>query len=375
MKKLLSFAILAMCMFSLSSCDDDDDNPYVPQPVNVSTGAFIVNSGNSSSQIGGSLTYIDYATMSATQGVFRSANIRELGKTANDAVVYGSKMYIVVTGENTVEVVDKNTMVSLKQIKTTDANVLGSTNGEKPRHIIAGNKKVYVSTFAGYVAEIDTTSLEMTNSYVAGSYPEGMALDGDKLYVANSDYSEGVNPSISCIDLTDGTTTDFRDSEIKNPVGCYVINGGLYVLDSGSYLSVAPYTQIGAGLKRISNGTVTNVVDATSVAVYGSKIYVINNPYGATAITYSIYDLTNGQLSTFPIADGDKPFSPNAIGVDPVTGNVFIASYSQNHDTGFAGYSLPGYVNIYKQDGSFIKQLATGVGPTAITFNVGVVYE
>lgn len=374
MKKLLSFAVLAMCMFSLSSCDDDDDdNPYVPQPVDVSTGAFIVNSGNSGSQIGGSLTYIDFATMSATQSVFKSANIRELGKTANDAVIYGSKMYIVVTGENTVEVVDKNTMVSLKQIKTTDANVLGATNGTQPRHIIAGNKKVYVSTFAGYVAEIDTTSLEMTNSYVAGSYPEGMALNGDKLYVANSSYGNGTNPSISCIDLTNGTTTDFKDAKITNPVAVSIIDGELYILDSGQY--DAAWNQIGAGVKKISNGTVTDVVDATMMAVLGSEIYFINNPYGATSTTYGVYNLTSGQLYTFPIAEADKPFSPNAIGVDPVTGNVFIASYSQNPDTGYAGYSIPGYVNIYKQDGSLVNTLSTGVGPTAITFNVGVVYE
>lgn len=373
MKKLLSFAVLAMCMFSLISCDDDDNGNYEPKTIDVSSGAFIINAGNKSSQISGSITYIDYASMNAQQNVFSSANGRNLGITANDAIVYGSKMYIVVTGENTIEVVDKNTMTSIKQIKTTDDDVLGSEKGNQPRHIIAGNKKVYISTYGGYVVEIDTTSLSKTNSYMAGSYPEGMALDGDKLYVANSDYSKGVNPSISCIDLNNGTTTDIKDDKIMNPVDISVINGVLYVLDWGYY--DAAWNQLEAGVKKISNGIVTDVCEATSMAVYGSKIYVINNPYPTTTVTYSIYDLASGQSSTFPISEENKPFSPTAIKLDPISGNVFITSYSKDPDTGYANSKIDGYVNIYKPDGTFIKKLDTGVGPTAITFNVDVVYE
>lgn len=377
MKKLLSFAVLAMCMFSLISCDDDDNGNYEPKPIDVSSGAFIINAGNSGNEISGSITYIDYASMNAQQNVFSSANGRNLGITANDAIVYGSKMYIVVTGENTIEVVDKNTMTSIKQIKTTDDDVLGSEKGNKPRHIIAGNKKVYISTFGGYVVEIDTTSLSKTNSYMAGSYPEGMALDGDKLYVANSDYADGINPSISCIDLNNGTTTDIKDDKIINPVDISVINGDLYVLDSGYYDAEYPWTQHEAGVRKISNGIVTDFCEATSMAVYGSKIYVINNPYSypPTTVTYSIYDLASGQSSTFPISEENKPFSPTAIKLDPISGNVFITSYSKHPDTESASYSTNGYVNIYKPDGTFIKKLDTGVGPTAITFNVDVVYE
>lgn len=59
MKKFLSFAAIALCV-SFTSCSDDDDN-YVPKPIDVSTGAFIVNSGNMSSQISGSITSIDYS--------------------------------------------------------------------------------------------------------------------------------------------------------------------------------------------------------------------------------------------------------------------------------------------------------------------------
>lgn len=370
MKKLFGFAILAMCMFSLTSCDEDEGS-YVPKPMTVSSGAFIVNGGNIYNNIPGSLTYIDYAAQSEKQNVFSNVNGRTLGLTANDALVYGDKMYVVVSDENIVEVIDKNTMVSLKQIKTTDA--MGEMEGITPRHIVAGYGFVYVSTYGGYVAKIDTVSLAVKEKYHVGSYPEGMAIEKGKLYVANSDYAQYKNPSLSYINLADCTIKDFKDDDIVNPVDVKVVNGALYVLDNGKY--DASFNQVGAGIKKVVNGKVTHVAEATMMAVYGSKIYIINNPYGASSITYGIYDTTSGQVSIFPISEENKPFSPVAIGVDPVKGDVFITSYKKDPDTGYPHYSADGYVNMYKQDGTFVKKFNTGIYPIAVAFNVGVVYE
>ena len=62
-------------------------------------------------------------------------------------------MYIAIYGSNIIEIVDKNTAKSIKQIVPT------STQGEGPRDIIAANGKVYVSMYDGYVSRIDTLSL------------------------------------------------------------------------------------------------------------------------------------------------------------------------------------------------------------------------
>lgn len=58
-----------------------------------------------------------------------------MGGTPQDAIVYGSKMYIAIYGSNIIEIVDKNTAKSIKQIVPT------STQGEGPRDIIAANGK------------------------------------------------------------------------------------------------------------------------------------------------------------------------------------------------------------------------------------------
>ncbi|MDO4159501.1 MAG: hypothetical protein Q4D41_03480 [Prevotellaceae bacterium] len=359
---------LSVSLFT--SCSDDDE-PYVPQLVNVSNGAFVINAGNSSSSISGSVTYFDYTSYTATQNVFKSANGRELGITANDAVIYGSKMYIVVTSENTVEVVDKSTMVSLGTVNTDQA--LGTDNGTQPRHAVAYEGKVYVSTFAGYVAEIDTTSYSVTNTYQVGSYPEGMAVSNGVLYVANSDYGYGNNPSISMIDLSSGNITTLTDELIMNPVSFAVIDGEVYYLDYGQY--DASWNQTDAGVRRISGTTVTKVADATMMASYGTKLYLCNAPYSypSTTPTYSIYDVANDTSTAFTPSN---IYSPCAMGVDPVTGELFIASYQENTETGYAGYSIDGYVNVYSNDGSTsLRSFSTGVGPTAIIFNTGVAYE
>lgn len=392
MKKLLSMFAIAMAGVSLFTACDDDDDTYTPTAVNVSEGVFVVCSGNMSNSIDGSLTYINTTSGTATQSAFKNANGRSLGLTANDALVYGSKLYIVVTNENTVEVVDRTTLKSVQQIKTTE--LMGAEKGLNPRHLVAYNGKIYLSTYGtepgypadgsikGYVAAIDTTNYAAT-TYQVGAYPEGMAVSDGKLYVACSSYGTGTAPSIAAVDLTTGTVTDFTDPLITNPIQIEAVYGALYILDSGLY--DANWNQSGQGVRKLENGTVTKIADATMMAVSQKTIartsvvypviYMVNNPYTypSTPVTYSVYSIGSGETATF--IDGSDIFSPNAINVDPVTGNVYILSYNKNPDTGYAGYSLPGYVNEYSSFGTFIKKYDTGVGPTAITFNTGVKYE
>ena len=385
MKKLYSsIVMLSMCALALTSCGDDDDpvpaptpNPTpsdtipTPSPVSVTEGVFIIGSGNTRATIDGNVTAFDYATGTHTLNAFQAANGRSLGLNANDAVVYGSKMYIIVTKENTVEVVDKKTMRSIKQIKTTD--LMGEDKGKQPRHATTYNGQVLLSTYDGYVAAIDTTDYHLANTYQAGSYPEGLAVIGNTLYVANSDYGKNQNASISKIDLTTGTSTQLKDALITNPVSFAVVGNTLYFLDSGTY--DAAYNQSGAGVRKLEGNKVTYVTDATMMSAYGSKIYVYNAPYSSVnpvTPTYGVYDTTKGTLTHFTCPDVK---SPAAIAVDPVKDYLFVASYNTDPETGYTSYKTNGYVVVYKSDMTKLYQFETGVGPTAIVFNKSVIYE
>ena len=375
-KYLLSFAVMMMSTAIFTSCDDND-TPYVPPFAPVSDGAYIICGGNMSSSINGSLTYIDYATSSAHQNQFAAKNGRSLGLTVNDAIIYGSKMYIVVTNENTIEVVDAKTLQSIKQIKTAD--IMGSEKGVNPRHITVYDGKIYVSTYGsstadwsagtssgnGYVAAIDTVSYSLVTTYTAGCYPEGVAIANGILYVANSDYSMGNSPSISRINLTTGTDNKITNNQIVNPTTIAVAGGDIYVLDMGNYSTVS------AGMRFVSGttSTVTTLFDCTHVGFSGYNIYAVNSVYGTTPTEFFSYDIRTGEKKAYQTGL-NRFFSPNVIAADPVTGKIYIASYNENPSRpGYAGYSVNGYVAEYTPEGSLITTYDCGVGPNAIVFN------
>lgn len=368
-KYLLGLAVLLMGTAVMTSCNDDNDGPK--QTIQYySNGAYIVNAGNMDSKIDGSVTFIDYSTNQATQKLFFEANGRNLGGTVNDGAVYGSKVYIISTDENTVEVVDKKTFRSIKQIKTTD--LLGAAEGKSPRHIICGNGNIYVSTYGGYVAAIDTVSFSLQKKYQVGSYPEGLAGYGNYIVVANSDYGSG-NGTLSQINLQTGEVSTKKIEGVVNPTKVFFANNGnLYVLDGGSY--DANWNQIGAGLKLITNGTATNIVDCTMACLYnGAKFYYINAPYGASETKYGAYNVENGESVAWE--PSEKPVSPSEIAVDPVEGGVYILSYVMG-DGGYADYSANGYVVEYNNlTGTKVNQWSTGVGPTAMFFDAGYVVK
>ncbi len=373
-KYLLNFAVLMMATALFTACGDDDkDDVPQPKPVDVSEGMFVVGSGNSSSNIDGNLTYINYADGTSTTNAFKLANGMSLGKTANFALVYGQKLYIAVDGENTIWVCDKNTLRSIRRISTTD--LLGTTLGISPRAMASYEGQVFFSCYGdkanGVVAAMDTINYKLTKTYTAGSYSDGIAIANDKLYVANSDYGMGMNPSITVHDLKTGATNELKGADITNPMQMMTVGGNAYFLDYGSYDS--SWNQVGAGVRQISaDGTVKRVVDGTAMGSDGKRIYTANAPYGGNGVNYLIYDTTTGQTKSW---EPNDIFSPAAIAADPVSGDVFVISYTENPDTHYPAYNMPTYVNQYSADGTFKKRYVCGVGPISVVFNTGVKYE
>ena len=182
-KYLLSLAVMAMGSTLLTGCLGDDSNSNTPTEIPVTKGVFIINNGSSYQSIDGSLTYINYATMtpSAQQNVYQMVNGESLGGTPNDVLVYGQKVYIVGSDENTIFVLDARNSKELKKLSTT--SLLGEAEGRTPRRLAAFDGKVYFTTYGdgdkGSVAAIDTTSFTLQKQYQVGSYPEGLTFGID----------------------------------------------------------------------------------------------------------------------------------------------------------------------------------------------------
>ena len=404
MKKVfLSFAVLLMGCALFTACGDDDDNNDVkptPQPtptdstavdstdvkrdtIVYSDGAYIVCAGNQSFSINSGLTYFDYAKGTATSDLFNAVNDKSLGVTANDGLVYGSKAYLVVDGEAMIDVVDAKTSELLKQISTT--TLMGEAEGVNPRRIVAKDGCIFVSTYGGYVAVIDTVNYELVAKLQAGSYPEGMAFSGKMLFVANCDYGMGTNPSIS-IFSTDVANKSFRkiidlkDSLINNPISLVANGHDLYILCSDVYVydpASGEYNFVSAGglrkysMQNQSGGAIKSITSAGIMTASNGKIFFIDSPYYMPQ--YKVLDMANDSISSIEIAEGVD--IPNTIGVDPVTGDIIVAGYQNNPDTGYGDYTAPGMAIRYDKTGKKLNKFETAVSPTAVFFNTGVKYE
>lgn len=372
-KYLLGLAVLLMGTAVMTSCSDDNDGPetYLQE---YSTGAYVVNSGNMYNKIESSLTAIDYASSTATQKVFKAANGRSLGNTANDGIVYGNKIYLAVDQSNTIEVIDKKTKQSIKQIKTTD--LLGKAEGAEPRHIIADGGKVYFTTYGGYVAAVDTINFVLADKYKVGSCPEGLVIGGSNLYVANSNYGKG-GGNISCIDLSSKKVETKNIEGVNNPTGIYYASGLLYVLDNQYYdASWNAYGENSLRTVNFAEGKSQKVADGnyavcvtpgatTRMQAAHPYFYVLNAPFGGTP---SVSVLAAGSTQPQAMTLSKKPVSPCGIFADPLNGHIFVLSYKMG-DKGTPDYNGNGYVVEYDSAGQKQHEYETGVGSCAMFFD------
>ena len=376
-KYLLGLAVLLMGTAVMTSCSDDNDGPetYLQE---YSTGAYVVNSGNMYNKIESSLTAIDYASSTATQNVFKAANGRTLGNTANDGIVYGNKIYLAVDQSNTVEVIDKKTKKSIKQINTTE--LLGNAEGVEPRHISADGGKVYFTTYGGYVAAVDTTSFALQKKWQVGSYPEGLVIAHGNIYVANSNYGKG-GGNISCINLSNDKVETKNIEGVNNPTSIYYAAGLLYVLDNQYYdASYNAYGENSLRTVEFAQGKSQKVADGnyaacvttgaattarTSVEEVRPHFFVLNAPYGGTpSVSVFVAGITQPQ----PMTLSEMPVSPCGIFADPLNGHIFVLSYRLG-DSGYADYNGNGYVVEYDSAGQKLHEYETGVGSCAMFFD------
>lgn len=360
----------------MTSCDPAEDYPETYLQV-YSTGAYVVNSGNMYSKSESSLTAIDYASSTATQNVFKTANGRSLGNTANDGIVYGNKIYLAVDQSNTIEVIDKKTKQSIKQIKTTE--LLGNAEGAEPRHIIADGGKVYFTTYGGYVAAVDTTSFALQKKWQVGSYPESLVIGNGNLYVANSNYGYG-GGNISCINLSNDNVETKNIEGVNNPTSIYYASNVLYVLDNPVYGPAPDYATTGENALRavsFAEGKSQKVADGNYAVcvtpgtttrtpqLVRSYFFVLNAPYGGTP---SVSVLAAGSTQPQALTLSEMPVSPCGIFAAPLNGHIFVLSYRLG-DKGNPDYNGNGYVVEYDRAGQKQHEYETGVGSCAMFFD------
>ena len=355
MRMLALVLALPMAFVACDSNNSDEETPFYAEK-----GVFVFNSGNQVKSIEGSLSFIDAKTETVTNGVFKTVNGRGLGSTVQDGVVLGNNLFIAVAKSNTIEVVNKNTLVSVAQIKPTAAQ------GKEPRDIVTDGKNIYVSMFSGHVVSINPSTNTIDKIVQVGPNPEEMVVVNGFLYVVNSDgmnYNAGYANGKSVSKIALSTFTEEKKIAVgMNPTKIAAdASGNVFALCMGNYTSV-PSTI----WKINSKDEATDMgITATLMAAKGNSLYIIDAPYKATSIKHTIYNTLTGALEkenfVSKLAD-----APVGLAINPQNGNIFITSY--NMVGGSSSADIPGYVNEYSSDGTFIKKFEVGVGAVYMAF-------
>ena len=345
MKRIVEKLLLLGLVVSFAACDNENDVPETPAGGESSTNVcYVLNAGDWKSS-NSSLTRYDLTTGGAVPNYFEFRNDRCLGNTANDMLVHGSKMYIAVSGESTIEITSLDAK-SIKQIKCTG----------QPRYLAADGDKVYVTYYDGNVARIDTTSLEIDAMVEVGRNPEQLAVCGGKLYVANSggmDYNTevGYDKTVSVVDLA--TFTEVEKIEVVcNPAVVVSCNEGVFVASYGNYYDI-PST-----LQCISpDGSVAVVEECsnmTELCYNGGRLYGFFSEYDeywnstTTYLSYGVVDKT----VDYPWIK--EAFQPAPYKVCAAGEYVCVTS---------SDYMNDGDTYLYDTDGMLVYTIPSGLNP------------
>ncbi|MDF9829961.1 DUF5074 domain-containing protein [Parabacteroides sp. PF5-6] len=282
-------------------------------------GTLLILNGGNFNENNASIASYDLETGVLTPNFYLTANGSGLGDSAEQILVYGTKIYVTVTTSNRLVVLERDGKL-IKSIEPKDGDA-----PLNPRGMVADNGKVYVSYYYGHaVAVLDTASLAVEEVIPVGRYPEQLAVSKGKIYVANSgglDYPN-YGTTVSVIDQT-SLEVEKEIEVLLNPTALQSDSrGDIYLISMGNYGDVKNT------LQRIdaTTGEVTVMGNASRMTLVNDKLYTAFAQWGDPNITFKVYDaLTEAVANENFITDGTSITNPYALAVDPTTGDIYVA--------------------------------------------------
>ena len=366
---VILLALLSACR-TIEPASSSEETPVGAGDSGPIEGFFLLNEGNMGSNKC-TLDYYDYASGIYRKNIYAERNpgvVQELGDVGNDMAIYGDKLWAVVNCSNLVEVMDATTARHIGQISIPNCRYLAFKEGYAYVSSYAGPVETDPNYRLGYVARIDTTTLQVKDTCVVGYQPEEMVIAGNKLYVANSggyrvpDYDN----TVSVINLD--TFKEIKKIEVAPNLHRMELDayGKIWVSSRGDYYDIPPKTYI-------IDSQIDDVIEcmellaATDMTLCGDSLYVYSNAWSyitqTSDVNYAVVDVKSHQVVTRRfITDGtDAQFqNPYGIAVNPETHEIFV--------TDARDYITPGKVYCYSPEGRLKWSANTGDIPSRIVF-------
>ncbi|MBR5332878.1 MAG: YncE family protein [Muribaculaceae bacterium] len=372
--KKFTYLLFAMLLFT--ACREDDEI-FIPESINVSnpeftsiTGFYLLNEGNMGSNKS-TLDYYDCTTGVYTRNIYGNANPdvpKEMGDVGNDIAIYGNRLYAVINCSNKVEVMDVATAKRIGQIDIPNCRYIKFHKGYTYVTSYAGPVEINPDyQQIGYVAKVDTASLEVVDRCLVGFQPDGIEIMGDKIYVANSGgyIVPNYENTVSVIDIN--TFEEVEQIEVAVNLH-YVVadnHGCLWISSRGDYYETSSRLYCYDVRKK---RMVTSLdVPVSDMCIQGDSIYVVSAGWSHITssynVTYSIVDVNlKTKVTDNFITDGTdaKIKMPYGIAVNPITKEIYV--------TDAKNYVNPGTLYCFDNDGKLKWSVRTGDIPAHFAF-------
>lgn len=364
------FCVFALVLL-LWGCRTDDDEVISSTYQEITKGEgldfFLLNEGN----MGSNKASLDFC--SPSQGYYRKnfyaeenpTVVQELGDVGNDIAIYGSRVYAVINCSNLVEVFDRNTFKQVGTFSIPNCRYVDFDGGYAYVSSYAGPVQIDPNARLGYVARVDTATLQVLDTCVVGYQPDEIAIADGKIYVANSggyrvpDYDN----TVSIIDIETFTVEQTLEVGINLHHCKSDGEGYLWVSSRGDYYDVP------ANLYRINVETLsidTLDIEVSNYDICDGTLYYYGTLWSyvtsTNTITYGKVDIHSLAHTEGLISDGtDESIQiPYGIKVDPTTGNFYI--------TDAKNYVIPGTLYCFDSQGVMQWKATTGDIPGHIAF-------
>lgn len=315
--------IIILTAILLVSCNDMYDVPREPMwnDSTETTSLLVLNEGlfnmNNST-----LAKVNLQTGEIDYDYFTTVNGRGIGDTGNDMKQYGAKIYIPVNISSQLEILDANSCKSIKQIPLFNENGVA----RQPRYVTFYQDKAYLTCFDGWVARIDTASLEIDGWTRCGNNPDNLVVCNNKLYVSNSGGLD--NPfydnSVSVVDLVN--FKEIRRIAVGLNPGSIIADseGDVYVITRGDY-DEEDYM-----LHKIDSEIDTVVETFTDLhplqmVIHNDLAYMYSYNYKSGEQWIKVFDcLTDQVVNDNFITDGTELETPFGMTINPENGDLYI---------------------------------------------------
>lgn len=376
---------LALCGLLAALCVGcREDEVVVPQeverlPTTVDTrsgivGMYLLNEGNMGSNKS-TLDYLDMAEGQYYRNIYASRNpdvALELGDVGNDIQVYGGRLWAVINCSNKVEVMDVASGRRIGQVDIPNCRYIAFADGKAYITSYVGPVQAGASTAVrGAVYEVDTASLRITARCTVGYQPDGICIDGENIYVANSGgYLTGVYDQMLSV-VNRATMRQVRQIAVGlnlHQVGLDS-EGKLWVSSRGDYEDVPSRLHVLRPIGRNGQMELTDTLDipCSRFCMAGDSLYYFSagwsNQLQRNTVTYGIINTrTLQRVSSSFITDGTERTItiPYGLIVHPVTREIFI--------TDAKNYVSSGHLHCYSARGERLWSVRTGDIPAAMCF-------